>query len=70
MKKDSCPFNMFKELVTQPGAFMSSLDKTWNISNAFPIKWTGPQLKTSENSIAIQSLELAGGEITIIPGLG
>jgi phage tail-like protein len=43
---------------------------TWNISKAFPVKWTGPQLKTSENSIAIQTLELAGGEITIIPGMG
>lgn len=43
---------------------------TWNVSNAFPVKWTGPQLKTSENSIAIQSLELACGEITVVPGLG
>ncbi len=43
---------------------------TWHISNALPTKWSGPQLKTSENSVAVQSLELACGEITLIPGLG
>jgi len=43
---------------------------TWNIENAFPVKWSGPQLKTSENSIAIQTLEFAGGNITVVPGLG
>ena len=38
---------------------------TWKIEAAYPIKWTGPALKASENSIAIQTLELACGEITI-----
>jgi phage tail-like protein len=38
---------------------------TWHMEAAYPVKWTGPQLKTSENSIAIQTLELACGEITI-----
>ncbi len=38
---------------------------TWNIQNAYPVKWTGPSLKADENSIAIQTLELACGEITI-----
>jgi phage tail-like protein len=38
---------------------------TWNIQNAYPTKWTGPNLKADENSIAIQTLELACGEITI-----
>lgn len=38
---------------------------TWNIAEAFPVKWTGPDLKAGENSIAIQTLELAGGAITI-----
>lgn len=36
-----------------------------NIQDAYPIKWTGPQLKTSDNTVAIQSLELACGEITV-----
>jgi phage tail-like protein len=40
----------------------------WNIENAYPIKWTGPQLKSSDNSIAIQTLELVCGNITISTG--
>jgi phage tail-like protein len=43
---------------------------TWNIDKAMPTKWSGPQLKTSENSVAIQSLEFSCGEITVIPGVG
>ena len=38
----------------------------WNIEDAYPIKWTGPQLKTSDNTIALQTLELACGEITVV----
>lgn len=38
---------------------------TWHIEDAYPVKWTGPQLKSSDNSIAIQTLELACGEITV-----
>jgi len=38
----------------------------WHIEDAYPLKWTGPQLKTSDNSIAIQTLELACGEITVV----
>jgi phage tail-like protein len=37
-----------------------------DIQGAYPLKWTGPQLKTDENTIAIQSLELACGEITVL----
>lgn len=38
---------------------------TYEIENAYPLKWTGPQLKSDDNSVAIQSLELACGEITV-----
>lgn len=38
---------------------------TWVIDDAFPIKWTGPELKSGDSTIAIQTLELAGGEVTI-----
>lgn len=31
---------------------------------AYPVKWSGPQLKSDDNSIAIQSIEFACGEIT------
>lgn len=37
----------------------------WNIQKAYPVKWTGPSLKTDDNSIAIQTLELACGEVTV-----
>lgn len=37
---------------------------SWVINNAYPIKWTGPQLKSDSNAIAIQSLEFACGEVT------
>jgi phage tail-like protein len=37
----------------------------WNIQDAYPIKWTGPQLKSDGNAIAIQTLELVCGEVTV-----
>jgi phage tail-like protein len=38
----------------------------WNIENAFPLKWTGPQLKTGENAVAVQTLELACSAVTVV----
>jgi phage tail-like protein len=38
---------------------------TWDIENAYPTKWSGPSLKADENTIAIQELELACGEISV-----
>ena len=38
---------------------------TWNLENAIPIKWTGPQLKTDTGTVAIQTLDLACGEVTV-----
>jgi phage tail-like protein len=42
----------------------------WNIEEARPVKWTGPTLNSSDASVAIQSLEISCGEITIIPTFG
>ncbi len=36
----------------------------WNINSAFPTKWTGPQMQSDSKTLAIQSLELACGEVT------
>ena len=36
-----------------------------DIQDACPVKWTGPRLKTDDNTVAIQTLELVCGEITI-----
>lgn len=41
---------------------------TWDVRDAFPVKWTGPQLKADANTIAIQSLDLACGEVTVKDG--
>jgi phage tail-like protein len=40
--------------------------KRWNLREAYPIKWTGPNLKSDSNSIAVETLELAhhGFEMT------
>jgi len=32
---------------------------TWVFDGAYPVKWTGPALKASDNTIAVESLELA-----------
>ena len=31
----------------------------WNFIEAYPVKWTGPDLKADGNSVAIETLELA-----------
>lgn len=40
--------------------------KTWNLRDAYPIKWTGPDLKTDSNGVAIETLEIVhhGFEMT------
>jgi phage tail-like protein len=38
---------------------------TWNITDAYPVKWSGPQLKSDTSAIAIETLELVCGEITV-----
>lgn len=39
----------------------------WQIEQALPVRWTGPQLQTATDGIAIQTLEFACGEIRIVP---
>ena len=36
---------------------------TWNLQNAYPVKVTWPELKTGDNTVAIQTLELACGRV-------
>jgi phage tail-like protein len=37
---------------------------TWQVEGAFPTKWQGPQFKSDAQTVAIQTLELACGQIT------
>ncbi|MBL7208499.1 MAG: phage tail protein [Dehalococcoidia bacterium] len=32
--------------------------KRWSFERAYPVKWSGPGLKSEENTVAIESLEL------------
>lgn len=36
----------------------------WSCERAYPTKWTGPDLKTQDNAVATQTLELACGAVT------
>ena len=36
----------------------------WHLDRAFPTKWQGPQLQSDSQTVAIQTLELACGEVT------
>lgn len=31
----------------------------WNFTDAFPVKWTGPDLKADSNTVAFETIELA-----------
>ena len=38
---------------------------TWRLANAFPTKWEGTQLKSDATTVAVQTLVLACGEVTV-----
>jgi phage tail-like protein len=38
----------------------------WNLDKAFPIKWVGPNLKTDEAAVAVETLEFAHHGITVL----
>lgn len=37
----------------------------WNFTNAYPVKWTGPQFKADDTGTAIESMELAHEGFTL-----
>lgn len=41
----------------------------WELTDAFPVRWTGPELQADGNSVAMESLELAHERLTNISGL-
>lgn len=38
----------------------------WNLANAFPVKWVGPSFVSSENAVAVETLELAHEGIEVL----
>jgi phage tail-like protein len=37
----------------------------WHIQDAVPVRWSAPQLQADSNTVAIQTLEMACGEVTV-----
>ena len=33
--------------------------RRWKLQNAYPVKWTGPELKATASEVAVETLELA-----------
>ncbi len=66
--------NTMSEKITRKPVTITLLDSkhnpvlVWDIQNAYPLKWGGPVLKTDTNAIAIQTLDLGCGEITVKNG--
>lgn len=42
--------------------------RRWNLTGAFPVKWTGPAFNTAQSQVAIESLELAYAEFEFVAG--
>ncbi len=36
-----------------------SVQRTWTFADAFPVKWTGPQLDSNDAGVATETLEIA-----------
>lgn len=43
---------------------------SWHLAEAYPVKWSGPALKSDAAAVAIESLEFACGEIRVERGIG
>jgi phage tail-like protein len=64
-------FTILNGQIKRKSVSIALLDETqqpvmiWDLEGAYPFKWSGSQLRSSDNSIAIQTLELACTEVTI-----
>ncbi|MGC9360459.1 MAG: phage tail protein [Anaerolineae bacterium] len=38
----------------------------WDFSGVYPVKWTGPELDSASNKVAIEALELAYESLTVV----
>ncbi len=39
--------------------------REWHLTNAYPVKWTGPSFKADENAITIEAIELVHQGLTM-----
>ena len=51
--------NVTVSLVAPGGSQGYTTVMSWTFRNAYPVKWSGPSLKSGDNSIAFESLDLA-----------
>jgi phage tail-like protein len=40
--------------------------RAWSFKNAYPVKWTGPQFNSSQNTVATEAIEIVHDGITIV----
>jgi phage tail-like protein len=40
--------------------------RRWNLTGAFPVKWTGPSFNAAQSAVAIETLELAYAEFEFV----
>lgn len=41
--------------------------RLWHLYRAFPVKWSGPELRTDGNQVAVETIEIAHHGITLVP---
>jgi phage tail-like protein len=41
--------------------------RTWSFDNAYPVKWTGPQFNSSQNTVATEAIEITHDGIKVVP---
>lgn len=41
----------------------------WSVENAYPVKWTGPELRADQATVAVEAVELAHTGVSKMPGL-
>jgi phage tail-like protein len=40
--------------------------RRWSFKNAYPVKWTGPQFNSAQNTVATESLEIVHDGIQVV----
>jgi len=40
--------------------------RSWTFMNAYPVKWTGPNLSTNSNQVAVESLEVVHNGLRLV----
>ena len=44
----------------------TKLVRSWVFMNAYPVKWTGPNLNANSNSVAVEQLEIVHNGLRVV----